>query len=230
MSWLAPEIVASLSELSGGKYVYKLAGASIVNSDHGPTISVDGLVVQSNGHSIIAAPRAQISLNYAALLIGKVVPRRLEVLDLNLNLVVLADGAVAVSAGAEQLETKTLNVPTFDVNALKSPNQVALINIVAGALQGLMDLATNPASVVGSLDRVGVLHGHLSIDDRTHDRRFNYRDVSLSLYKGKSGMLFSLAATGPSGRWTADAFANGSQAISVILERQFEIFRSTKYP
>lgn len=210
LSWLAPEIVASLSELSGGKYVYKLAGASIVNSDHGPTISVDGLVVQSNGHSIIAAPRAQISLNYAALLIGKVVPRRLEVLDLNLNLVVLADGAVAVSAGAEQLETKALNVPAFDVNALKSPNQVALINIVAGALQGLMDLATNPASVVGSLDRVGVLHGHLSIDDRTHDRRFNYRDVSLSLNKGKSGMLFSLAATGPSGRWTADAFANGS--------------------
>lgn len=34
--------------------------------------------------------------------------------------------------------------------------------------------------------------------------------MSLSLNKGKSGMLFSLAATGPSGRWTADAFANGS--------------------
>ncbi|MFM8647327.1 MAG: hypothetical protein ACKOB7_06050, partial [Methylocystis sp.] len=119
LSWLAPEIVASLSDLSGGKYAYKLAGASIVNSEHGPTISVDGLVVQSKGHSIIAAPRAQLSLNYAALLMGKVVPRRLEVLDLDLNLVVLADGAVAVSAGAEQLETKALNVPAFDVNSIK---------------------------------------------------------------------------------------------------------------
>ena len=210
LSWLAPEIVASLSDLSGGKYAYKLAGASIVNSEHGPTISVDGLVVQSEGHSIIAAPRAQLSLNYAALLMGKVVPRRLEVLDLDLNLVVLADGAVAVSAGAEQLETKALNVPAFDVNSIKSPNDVALLKIIAGALQGLMDLATDPASVVGSLDRVGVLHGRLSIDDRTHDRKFNYSDVSLSLDKGKSGMLFSLGATGPSGRWTADAFATGS--------------------
>ncbi len=35
LSWLAPEIVASLYELSGGKYAYKLAGASIVNSNMG---------------------------------------------------------------------------------------------------------------------------------------------------------------------------------------------------
>mgnify|MGYP003352072610 CR=1 FL=1 len=61
LSWLAPEIVASLYELSGGKYAYKLAGASIVNSEHGPTLSVDGLVIQSEGHSIIAAPRAQFA-------------------------------------------------------------------------------------------------------------------------------------------------------------------------
>ncbi len=74
--------------------------ASIGNGDHGPTLSVDNFVVKKDGLPIVAAPRAELSLDLNSLLIGRVKLRRLEVLDLDLRLSVDRDGAVAISAGA----------------------------------------------------------------------------------------------------------------------------------
>jgi len=73
-----------------------------------------------------------------------------------------------------------------------------------------MDLATSPTSPIGALDRLGVLHGRLVIDDRTVDRVIQYDDVTLSLDRGDKSMRFSLAASGPSRRWTATAVAKGA--------------------
>jgi hypothetical protein len=207
--WLAPEIVASLEELSGKRFSFELAGASITNSDHGPALSVDGLVVRSGGRAIIAAPRAQLALDLPSLLIGRVRLRRLEIMDLDLRLSVMPDGQVALSAGAEPLQADvSASAPAESVGAPAA--RVALLRIMGTALRGLMDLATNPDSAIGSFDRLGVTHGQLRIDDRTTDRALHYEDVALSLDKGDGGMSFSLAASGPSGRWTADALASGA--------------------
>lgn len=207
--WLAPEIIASLEELSGHRFTFELAGAEITNSDHGPALSVNGLVVRSGGRAIVAAPRAQLSLDLPALLIGRVRPRRLEIMDLDLRLSVLPDGEVALSAGADQLQTGTLApAPVAEIGTPAA--QGALLRTVATALRGLMDLATSPDSAIGSFDRLGVTHGRLLVDDRTTDRALHYEDVSLSMDKGDGGMSFSLAASGPSGRWTADALASGA--------------------
>ena len=80
----------------------------------------------------------------------------------------------------------------------------------SAALRELMDLATSPQSAIGALDRVGVLHGRLVIDDHMVDRVIQYDDVSLSLDKGGGGMRFSLAASGASRRWSAVAVAKGA--------------------
>ncbi|MCC3247345.1 DUF3971 domain-containing protein [Methylocystis sp. WRRC1] len=212
-SWLAPKIVESLDELAGGRYDFQLAGAAIANTDHGPTLSVDGLVVKTDGRAILAAPRAELSLDLASLLVGRIQPRRLEVLDLDLRLSVQADGAIAVSAGADPLATtKPAVAPTENAAspAVAPAARVALLRAAAGALRGLMDLATSPTSPIGALDRLGVLHGRLVIDDRTLDRVIQYNDVTLSLDKGVSSMRFSLAASGPSRRWAATAVAKGA--------------------
>ena len=209
LSWLAPEIVASLSELSGGQFTFQLADASIIKSDKGPTISVKGLVIKAEGHAILAAPRAQLSLDYLALLIGKVKPRSLDVLDLDLNLVVLPDGSVAVSAGADRLETKPFKNPALEAAKANATPHVALLRTAAAALRGIMDLATSPDSEIGSLVHVGVIHGRLIVDDRTNDRSFKYSDVTVSLNRSKKGLLLNLAAAGPNGNWTAEAIANG---------------------
>ncbi|WP_332080356.1 AsmA-like C-terminal region-containing protein [Methylocystis borbori] len=213
-AWLAPRIAQSLDELAGEHYQISLRTASLANGEHGPTLSVDDLVVKQDGRPILAAPRAEVSLDFHSLLIGQLKPRRLEVLDLDLRLSVTPDGAVAISAGAEPVAATPPRPALAD--ASQTPDigvggeRVALLREAAGALRGVMDLATSPESPIGALDRFGVAHGRLVIDDRTIDRVLRYDDVTLSLDKGGGGMRFSAAAKGPSRRWTATAVAKGA--------------------
>ena len=208
--WLAPRIAGALDEISGGKYSFQLADASIANTDHGPTLSVGGLLVKRDGRAILAAPRAEVALDFASLLIGRFRLRRVEALDLDLRLLVSAEGEISVSAGADPVAaTHRAPPPQTDASAPAPVTRAALLREAVGALRGLMDLATSPDSEIGMIDRLGVSHGRLIIDDRIVNRVIQYNDVSLSLDKGGGGMRFSLAASGPSRRWTAQAIAAG---------------------
>ncbi|MDJ0448278.1 AsmA-like C-terminal region-containing protein [Methylocystis sp. JR02] len=220
--WLAPRIVAALDERFAGQFAFQLAGVSLANSDHGPTLTVDGLVVKSGDRAILAAPRAELSLDWPSILLGRLQPRRLEALDLDVRLSVQADGAIAVSAGGDPVATARVapppGVPQSPNDSPLQPNpdapapveRVALLKSAAGALRALMDLAISPDSPIGGFDKLGVLHGRLTIDDRTIDRTIQYKDVSLSLAKAQGSMRFSLAATGPSQRWSVTAAAKGA--------------------
>ncbi|MCX7899279.1 MAG: hypothetical protein N2444_04215, partial [Methylocystis sp.] len=219
-AWLAPRIVQSLQELAGPRYAFALKNSSLANTGHGPTLTVDGLVVQHDGHSILAAPRAQISLDFASLLVGRVKPRRVEALDLEVRLSLRPDGGIDISAGAEPVATppssSPVPPPAADVSSAP-PNatttsipRATLLRDAVIALRELMDLATSPESVIGGLDRVGVLNGRLVIDDRTIDRTIAYDDVALALDKGGGGMRFTLAAKGPMRRWSVNAVAKGT--------------------
>ncbi len=206
LTWLAPEIIASLGEHAGRGYAFSLSRVVIASSDHGPTLSVDGLAVKSDGRAILMAPRAELSLDPAWLLLGKVKPSRLEAMDLDLRLSVLVDGSVALSAGAEPVKTTGDAAPASRTTAPR----VALMRTIVSAMTGLMNLATSPSSAIGALDRLGVSHGRLIVDDSVTSRTLRYDDLTLSLDKSDGNMSFSLSAAGPSGRWTADAVASGA--------------------
>ncbi len=206
LTWLAPEIIASLGEHAGKGYKFNLTHVAVTTSDNGPTLSVDGLAVKNGDRTILAAPRAELSLDMGWLLLGKVKPSRLEVMDLDLRLSVLPDGGVALSAGAAPMPAATIAPEA----AQATTPRVALMRSIVGALKGLMDLATSPTSAIGALDRLGVSHGRLLVDDRTTNRTLRYDDLTLSLDKSDGNMSFSLSAAGPSGHWTADALASGA--------------------
>jgi hypothetical protein len=214
LDWLTPRIVRALDDRFGGRFDFQLRGASISNADHGPALVVDGLVVREGGRAILAAPRAEIAIDWPSLLLGQVKPRRLEALDLDVRLSLQPDGTVAISAGADPLATTKIT-PAEDVAAaaiapVASPERVALLKTAAGALRGLMDLVTSPDSPIGVLDRLGLQHGRLTIDDRTIDRVIVYKDMTLSLTKSDGAMRFGLSATGPSRRWSVTAAASGA--------------------
>lgn len=206
LTWLAPEIVASLGNHAGKGYAFALSRVVVANTDHGPTLSVDGLSVKSGDRVIVQAPRAELSLDIGWLLLGRVKPSRLEVMDLDLRLSVLADGSVALTAGAAPVKALSAAEPA----APPTTPRVALMRTIVSAMTGLMNLATSPSSAIGALDRLGVSHGHLVVDDRTTNRSLRYEDLTLSLDKSDGNMSFSLSASGPSGRWTTDALASGA--------------------
>jgi AsmA-like C-terminal region len=214
LDWLTPRIVKALDDRFAGRFDFQLHGASIANADHGPSLAVDGLVVRADGRAILAAPRAELAIDWPSLFLGQLKPRRLEALDLDVRLSLQPDGTVSVSAGADPLATTKIT-PAEDAAAtiiapVASPERVALLKTAAGALRGLMDLVTNPDSPIGVLDKLGLQHGRLTIDDRTVDRVIVYKDMTLSLTKSDGAMRFGLSASGPSRRWTVTAAASGA--------------------
>ncbi len=214
--WLAPVIVGSLDELYAPRYVFGLDRVAIANTDHGPTLAVQGLTVKTEGRTIVVAPRAELSVDLKSLLVGRVKPRRLEMLDLELRLAVMSDGRVAVSAGVAPQNAVLIEPPSVRSGAPdaakgdEAPERARPLALAGAGLRALSDLVTSPTGALGAIDRIGVAHGRLVIDDRTIGRVISYDDLTLSLDKGAGGMKFSLAATGATRRWAVVATAAGA--------------------
>ena len=219
LSWLAPVIVQSLDELYGRRYDFALGNAAIAETPQGPTLVAEGLTVKSQGRTIVAAPRAEFSVDILGLLTGRVIPKRIEALDLELRLVMLPDGSLAISAGADPKEAVVIGPagekPSPTEQGAASPR---LLHFAGTALRGLLDLATNPDSAIGGVDHVGVSHGRLVIDDRALGRTIRYSDLTLTLQRGAQGSRFELAATGAARRWSLIGNAHGAPGA----RREFE--------
>jgi hypothetical protein len=230
LDWLAPTLVESLDELYKDRYRFELGGASIANGELGPTILVQRLVVKSGDRTILAAPRAQMSVDFRSLLLGRIKPRSVEALDLELRLAVMPDSSVAISAGTDPAEAIPLQAPAPAAETDQQPQNggapahAALLRQAAGALRDLLDFATSPDSAIGAIDRIGVAHSRLIIDDRTVDRVFRYDDLALHLEKRRGAMIFSLAAIGSSRRWTAEATAYGSPGEKRVFDAKVQDF------
>ncbi len=228
LDWLAPAVVESLDELYRGRYDFQLSGARIADSDHGPTITVEGLQVSSGGRVALAAPRAELSIDFLSLLTGRLKPRRIEALDLELRLSVAADGTISVSAGTDPAEAAPLRVPVAPGSAPQSPQaapsaplaRTALLHQAGDIMRGLFDFATSPDSAIGGIDRIGVLHGRLVIDDHTVDRTISYGDLTLSLDRGRDGMKLSLGATDQKRRWRATMIARSGPGDRRVLDAE----------
>ncbi|ATQ66830.1 MULTISPECIES: YhdP family protein [Methylosinus] len=212
--WLVPKIVESLDDLYGHRYAFTLGSAAIDHGRKGLTLTIDRLEVKGGGRIIVAAPRAQLSIDPMALLLGRLMPRRLEALDLELRLAVRPDGVIAVSTpGADPVEIP-LDEPApptpVEAVAVVTPAAPPALARQAGvALRALLDFVTGPDSPIAAIDRVGVSNATLIIDDRTQERTTTYRDVALKFEKTAGATSLTLAATGPSGRTTAEVEADG---------------------
>ena len=97
---LGSRIADALDARFGRGTVFTLGTTSIVQRGFGPTLSIDGLsIAGSDRQKVLFAPRAEVSIDPFALFFGNVVPKRLEVFDVELRLVLLKNGNLAVAAG-----------------------------------------------------------------------------------------------------------------------------------
>ncbi|BDV39078.1 DUF3971 domain-containing protein [Methylocystis bryophila] len=219
LSWLAPVIVESLDELYGRRYEFGLRNVALADTSHGPTLFAEGLTVKSAGRTVVAAPRAEFSVDFLGLLAGRVTPKRIEALDLELRLVMLPDGSLTISAGADPKEAVVIGPAA----AKPTPAEAAgphprLLHFAGAAVRGLLDFATNPESAIGGVDHVGVVHGRLVIDDRALGRTIRYSDLTLIVQREAGGSKFELAATGAARRWSLVGTTHGAPGT----QREFE--------
>ena len=222
---LSPRVIEALQQRFGDKYQFDLEHASLMRGEDGFSLALVGLSVRdASGRPVVATPAAQLSVDPLSLLTGQLVPRRLEIRDADLRLSILPDGQLAISAGAKGEAAIALSdaLPGLSpagqaseankngnqaVGEAASPppeaNVAASYDRTSAAILAFIDLASRPDSPLGALDRLGVSHGRLMIDDKLLNHTIVFDGVEFAIDKADGNARISLVADGPSGRWSA---------------------------
>ena len=223
---LSPRVIEALQQRFGNNYQFDLQHASLTRSEEGFSLSLQGMSVRdASGRPVIATPAAQLSVDPLSLLAGQLVPRRLEIRDADVRLSILPDGQLAISAGAKgepgiPLSDALPGLPAQEPGSESGDRMRSDLQTTAGlsapapeaippagfarasaAILAFIDLANRPDSPLGALDRFGISHGRLVIDDRLLNHNLVFDGVEFAIDKTEGNARISLVADGPSGRW-----------------------------
>lgn len=223
---LGERIASSIDARLGAEYDVTLGRTTIESGAHGPFIAVSDLRITSGAEGqVFAAPRATVSLDPLLLLTGRVAPRRIELFDVDLHLVVAADGGVALSAGAQPflLGRAPDAPPSGPVEGPPPVGEHAAVRALGDALRRTLALALGDGSPLGSLQHIGIARGRLMVEDRAADHTTTFESFEVALDKQSDAALLTLAATGPSGRWSASAQARNDSGAAGEGPRSLDI-------
>ena len=190
-----PHIERDLDGRLGEGYAFRFDAATIEQGLRGPGLVITGVVVQDpGGRTILSAPRAEVVVHFASLLMGEVAPVRLDLIDLSLRLSMSPDGSFSLLAGNEPV---VLSAPV-------KPQDPA-IDSFSEALRMVLDAATSRNALLGELKHIGVMRGTLVFEDLAAAQSTRFDDLDFAFEKSRSSSHLGLAATGPNGRWRIDA-------------------------
>ncbi|MBX9761249.1 MAG: DUF3971 domain-containing protein [Beijerinckiaceae bacterium] len=224
---LGGRIASALSARLGGAYAVTVGRTTIESGAHGPFIAVSDLRVSGEGgQSVFMAPRATVALDIPRLAIGQVTPRRIELFDLELKMVLTQDGSVTVSAGAAPFLVG--RAPGADPSGQSPPllppvGEHAAVRALGDALRRTLAVAVGAQSPAGSIEHIGISRGRLAVDDRAGNRSALFEGLELAVDRDHESALLSISATGPNGRWSVAAQARGDGSESNEGPRSLEL-------
>ncbi len=202
-----------------------LAAAIEDNIGHGNTVEVGGtqieragririavrirdIIVRDHDRAIVAsAPKAEVKLSGAALLMGRLRAESLNLVDAELAIRITPDGYVTVSAGetAKPLATGVASkkeagisatlprqipvTPTVPSTAGPSAASTSQAGTQTGVLAGLdwLDSLSMTGLDGQNLNEIGLKNGILIVDDQQRGNKWNFENISLSLRRPSGG-------------------------------------------
>jgi hypothetical protein len=218
---LTPRIAQSLEERFGHRYSFALGPTALERGENGVAVSFQGVAIKDQtGRTLLAAPKGNISLDLAALAALQVKAKRLELVGLDLRLTVQPDGTLSV-AGANEPNSVAIDLPAPKPD--KIPGAEGSATTVPAAFAGqLGPLVWNLIEIVTgqdqALDRLGVAHGRLEVEDSATHRKVAFEDLDLAFDKTAGSAALDLSAVGPAGRWSVAVKAQGEGLRSLGVE------------
>ncbi|HUZ67878.1 MAG TPA: DUF3971 domain-containing protein, partial [Beijerinckiaceae bacterium] len=229
IAWLGPQLQQALMQRLGPAYRVRVGAPAVEAGKHGPALALSGLALASaSGETILNAPKAKVTLDPLALLFGAVRPTSVQVYGVELRLIMLPDGSVAISAGAKPIVLSHLFAASSPppsarpagggISPAATLSRAGVMKQAGAALRSALDLVTAPDSPLAAVQRVGIAQGTLVVEDRAANRTIVFKDMQLSFTKESNGRRLTLAADGPSGRWTLTASATGAPGTPRALD------------
>ena len=210
VEFIGQRIASSLDARSGDRFSFDLGATYLERSALGATLVVDDFRVKSGGQIIVEAPHAEVSIDPLSLLAGDMRPRRLQVSNIDINLLVLPDGSISLAGGqkASPIAVAPAPAPRSETENPRIP-RAALLAKVGGALRSFFDIATAPGGAIGVIERISIKSGRLIVDDRTADRRTVFEELDAVFDKTATGTDLVINAVGPNGPVSGEAHAQG---------------------
>jgi len=218
LDMLTPWLTAAIEERLGGHNRVEVGGTQIerTEQDRMAVRLRDVLVRDERGAIVAVAPKAEVGVSVANLLLGRIRPQRLSLIGAGMAVRVEADGQVTVFAGAEQRSiARPSRVP---------PVPGATLSMLPPAQAPVAPAEARPsptglAGVLGWLDRldalgldaeglseIGLKSGSIAIDDRRSGKHLQFDNIDLSLTRPANGSVaLVLASTGADGPWSLTA-------------------------
>jgi uncharacterized protein DUF3971 len=198
-----PWLAAAIEDNIGNGNTVEVGGTQIERAGRVRiAVRIRDIVVRDNEHAIVAtAPKAEVRLSGAALLMGRLRAESLNLVDAELAVRITPDGYVTVSTGetAKPLATGVASKrqaagdaaaqPAAPGTAAGGTPPSATAAATAGLLAGLDWL--DSLSLTGldgqNLNEIGLKNGQLVVDDQQRGNKWTFQNISLSLRRPHSG-------------------------------------------
>jgi hypothetical protein len=228
-----PVLVSALQQRLGPAYALEIEGMGVERQDRGLALGVTGVKLsRADGRRLISAPKADLIFDPLSLLAGQIKPSRVDIDGLNVELRVLPDGGLDLSAGGEpaSLTPEPEPEPAAAPNAAPDAPQPSVapptsvdvhvarakvLRQAAKAINTVFDVGQGRDSPIATLDHFGIRRGRLIVDDREAGQRRGFEEFEFSLDRAIAShrpvVDLKISARGPSGRWSVEGVARGGR-------------------
>ena len=237
LDMVTPFLTSAIEQRFGGNHHVEVGGTQLERDDDGRTaLRLRDVVVRGpNGAVVASAPKAEVGISGANLLLGQLQAIRLSLIGATMALRVDTNGQVSVSAGTEKTPSAT-DTP-FVVGAVP-PGRMALASSdqapgtqdnappagpdLFAALLNWLD-GINALGLDGrDLTEIGLKNGSVIVDDQRSGKQWSFNNINLSLTRPKEGgVAFTLTSNGADGPWSLTAtmtpHEDGRRAIEAVV-------------
>jgi hypothetical protein len=218
LDMVTPWLTTAIEERFGGRHRVEVGGTQIERTEEGRmALRLRDIVVRDRDGAVVAvAPKAEVGVSGAGLLLGRIHPQRLSLIGAGMAVRIEQDGQVTVFAGADERPiagpAPAPPIPGGAISVLPppaAPAGVAPRPVAQGGLAGLLGWLDR-LDALGldgeGLTEIGLKSGTISVDDRRSGKQWEFANINLSLTRPDTGSVaLAIASTGADGPWSLAA-------------------------
>jgi hypothetical protein len=224
---VTPLLASAIEQNLGHDHTVEVGGTQIERAGRiRIAVRLRNIVVRDRNKAIVAsAPKAEVRLSGAALLLGNLRAESLRLVGAELSVRITPDGDVIVSTGGnttQPLATGKVPAKPAAIDPARPSASPAAGPLPTNGLLAALDLLDGVGASQG-LTEIGLRNGVLSVDDQQSKTRFTFENISMSVRRPAAGGVTVTVGEDGSNAWSlklgVGPSADGVRAIEMVADK-----------